>query len=156
MDTASIHYGEDFRERIDAEVSECDVVLAVIGMKWTGDSDRHRRIDDPRDFVRIELESALQRKLPVIPILIDHVKMPGESDLPSSLRRLAFRNAMNVDQGRDFDHHVSELIGGIEVFFRAAQRSSPTETKAPSDSGLFRPAASSHRHPALGPSSKAT
>jgi len=114
MDIDSIAFGEDFRERIDAEVSKCDVFLAVIGTRWAGETDAHRRIDDPRDFVRIELESALHRSLPVIPILVDHVRMPGEADLPPSLTRLAFRNAIDVDQGRDFHHHVDLLIKGIE------------------------------------------
>ena len=99
MDIDSIPFGADFREHIDAAVGQCDVVLAVIGTKWAGETNGHRRLDDPRDFVRIELESALHRNLPVIPILIDHARMPGEADLPPSLARLAFRNAIDVDQG---------------------------------------------------------
>jgi len=85
FDIDSIPFGEDFREHIDAAVGQCDIVLAVIGTKWAGENDAHRRLDDPRDFVRIELESALNRNLPVIPILIDHARMPGEADLPPSL-----------------------------------------------------------------------
>ena len=67
-----------------------------------------------RDWVRIELESALNRKLPVIPILIDHARMPCEAELPPSLARLAYRNAIDVDQGRDFHPHVDRLIRGVE------------------------------------------
>ena len=84
MDIDTIPFGEEFREHIDTAVSQCEVVLAVVGRKWAGKSKTRRRIDDPRDFVRIELESALARNLPVIPILIDHARMPGEADLPSS------------------------------------------------------------------------
>ena len=121
MDIDSIPFGEDFREHIDAAVGQCDVVLAVIGTKWAGETGAHRRLDDPRDFVRIELESALHRNLPVIPILIDHATMPGEADLPPSLTRLAFRNAIDVDQGRDFHPHVDRLIRGIEFHFQRAK-----------------------------------
>ena len=64
-------------------------------------------LDDPRDFVRIEIESALEREIPVIPILIDHTRMPSQADLPPSLAELTYRNAIEVDQGRDFHHHVS-------------------------------------------------
>ncbi|MFI5458519.1 MAG: toll/interleukin-1 receptor domain-containing protein [Isosphaerales bacterium] len=102
MDIDSIPFGVDFREHIDAGVGQCDLVLAVIGTKWAGETDAHRRLDDPGDFVRIELESALHRNLPVIPILIDRARMPGEADLPPSLAPLAYRNAIDLDQGRDF------------------------------------------------------
>jgi len=128
MDIDSIPFGEDFREHIDSAVGQCDVVLAVIGTKWAGETGAHRRLDDPKDFVRIELESALHRNLPVIPILIDHATMPGEADLPPSLAHLAFRNAIEVDQGRDFDPHVDRLIRGIEFHF---QKSSAATAKPP-------------------------
>jgi len=118
MDIDNVPFGVDFREHIDSAVSQCDVVLAVIGTKWAGETDAHRRLDDPRDFVRIELESALHRNLPVIPILIGYARMPTGADLPPSLTRLAFRNAIDVDQGRDFDRHVDRLVRGIEFHFQ--------------------------------------
>jgi formylglycine-generating enzyme required for sulfatase activity len=127
MDIDSIPFGEDFREHIDAAVGQCDVVLAVIGMKWAWKTKTQRRLDDPRDFVRIELESALNRNLPVIPILIDEARMPSEADLPPSLARLAFRNAIDVDQGRDFHPHIDRLIRGIEFHFQK----SPSANKKP-------------------------
>ena len=152
MDIDSIPFGEDFREHIDAAVGQCDVVLAVIGTKWAGETDAHRRLDDPRDFVRIELESALHRNLPVIPILIDHARMPGEADLPPSLARLAFRNAIDVDQGRDFHPHVDRLIRGIEFHFQrtkipAARPSSQAQRGSPNTPGCARTGATSKRKP---------
>jgi formylglycine-generating enzyme required for sulfatase activity len=130
MDIDSIPLGVDFQEHIDAAVGQCDVFLAVIGTKWTGETDTHRRLEDPRDFVRIEIESALQRDIPVIPILIDHARMPTEADVPPSLARLTYRNAIDVDQGRDFHHHVDRLVRGIEFHFQrakeAGQRSKPS------------------------------
>ncbi len=147
MDIDSIPFGEDFREHIDAAVSQCDVVLAVIGSKWAGEAGAHRRLDDPRDFVRIELESALNRNLPVIPILIDHATMPGEADLPPSLARLAFRNAIELDQGRDFHPHVDRLIRGIEFHFQKRTAAPP---KPPSEAAPPKPRAEA-AIPAAGP-----
>ncbi|MFI5461439.1 MAG: SUMF1/EgtB/PvdO family nonheme iron enzyme [Isosphaerales bacterium] len=136
MDIDSIPFGEDFREHIDVAVGQCDVVLAVIGTKWAGETGAHRRLDDPKDFVRIELESALHRNQPVIPILIDHARMPGEADLPPSLALLTFRNVIEVDQGRDFHHHVDQLVRGIGFHFQrvkipAARPSSQAREAAP-------------------------
>ena len=121
MDIDSIPFGEDFREHIDAAVGQCDVVLVVIGTNWAGETGAHRRLDDPRDFVRIEIESALQRDIPVIPVLIDHARMPAEADLPPSLTRLTYRNAIDVDQGRDFHPHVDRLVQGIEFHVQRAK-----------------------------------
>jgi len=131
MDIDNIPFGVNFRKHIDAAVRQCDVVLAVIGTKWAGETHAIRRLDDPRDFVRIELESALHRDLPVIPILIDHARMPGEVDLPPSLALLADYNAIDVDQGRDFHHHVDLLIRAIEFHLQslsAATAKPPRET----------------------------
>ncbi len=135
MDIDSIPYGVNFRKHIDTVIGQCDVVLAVIGMEWAGKTDAHRRLDDPRDIVRIELESALNRNLPIIPILINDARMPGEADLPPSLALLADYNAIDVDQGRDFHHHVDLLIKGIEFHFQsssAATAKPPRETTIPS------------------------
>ena len=60
MDIDNIPFGVNFRKHIDSAVSNCDVVLAVIGTKWAGETDARRRLDNPRDFIRIELESALR------------------------------------------------------------------------------------------------
>jgi hypothetical protein len=118
MDIDSIPFGEDFREHIDAAVGQCDVVLAVIGPRWSGKTAASRRIDEPRDFVRIEIESALQRGIPVIPDLLDHTRMPTEAEVPASLAKLTYRNAIEVDQGRDFHPHVDRLVQGIEFHFK--------------------------------------
>ncbi len=99
MDIDAIPFGLDFREHISSAVNQCDILLAVIGRNWAGETGTPRRIDDPRDFVRIEIESALERNIPVVPILIDHSRMPGEADLPPSLAGLAYRNALDLDPG---------------------------------------------------------
>jgi formylglycine-generating enzyme len=72
-----------------------------------------RRIDDPGDFVRIEIEAALERGIPVVPILIDRATMPNPAELPPALAPLAYRNAIDLDMGRDFHPHVDRLVNAI-------------------------------------------
>src|SRR5262249_31712999 len=79
-----------------------------------GPKQGQRRLDDPSDFVAIEIRSALARNIPVIPVLVGRAAGPGEDDLPESLKPLAWRHAAEARPGRDFDDHVSRLIRGIE------------------------------------------
>jgi hypothetical protein len=112
----SIPAGLDFREVLTERVAGCDVFLAVIGDAWlsiTGSSET-RRLDDPGDFVRIEIEAALSRKIPVIPVLVGSSSVPRAEDLPESLRGLAYRHGLPVRSDPDFHHDVERLIGGIE------------------------------------------
>ncbi len=112
MDIDSIPPGVDFRKHIDLGVSRCDVCVVLIGPRWAGDDGK--RIHDSRDFVRLEVESALKRDIPVIPLLIDNTPMPAESDLPASLAEFSYRSGLTIDQGRNFKHDVDRLIRGIE------------------------------------------
>src|SRR5947209_6983867 len=74
MDMDAIPFGVDFRKHLTDAVAGCDVLLAIIGDKWlTVSQNGQRRLDDPRDFVRIEIETALMRGIPVIPVLLDRV-----------------------------------------------------------------------------------
>jgi formylglycine-generating enzyme required for sulfatase activity len=120
LDVNTIPFGVDFREHLDRAVSKCDILLAVIGDGWLdirfteGARQGQRRLDDPGDFVRIEIESALTRGIPVIPLLVGRATMPGQQELPEGLRQLAFRNAAEVRSGRDFHDHVERLMRGIE------------------------------------------
>jgi hypothetical protein len=141
MDIDSIPFGLDFREHINSAFDQCGVLLAVIGPHWAGEAGAPRRIDDPRDFVRIEVEAALERKLPVIPILIDRARMPGEADLPPSLVMLAYRNAIEVDQGRDFHPHVDRLIKGIERLLQQANAATAAPPNQPEKPAAVIPAA---------------
>ncbi|HXM74735.1 MAG TPA: TIR domain-containing protein, partial [Chthoniobacterales bacterium] len=114
MDFDSIPYGVDFREQIRQTLKRAKVVIAVIGPTWFGGRGKgNRRIDDPADFVRLEIAIALQRGIPVIPVLIDNTPMPQVENLPDDLRGLAFRNALILDTGVDFHHHADRLIAGI-------------------------------------------
>ena len=119
----------DFQEYIESVLNHCGVLLAVIGPHWAGESDTGRRIDDPEDWVRIEVEAALKRDLPVIPVLIDHTRMPSKADLPPSLARLARREALSVDQGRGFHDDVGQLIKGIESYLGRVPSAAPTQDR---------------------------
>src|SRR5262249_37070410 len=119
MDIDAIPLGIDFRDYISQQVQQCDVLLAVIGDQWLDAcNDRgERRLDDPSDFVRLEIEAALRRDIPVIPVLVGRATMPDENDLPPTLRNLSYRNAAEVRSGRDFRGHVERLIQGINHLF---------------------------------------
>ena len=99
-DVDDIEPGDDFVDRIQSAVGACDVLLALIGPMWlsvTDDSGR-RRLDDPEDFVRLEVETALSRPdVRVIPILIDRAPMPRPSELPPGLRALTRRQAVEIN-----------------------------------------------------------
>ena len=94
--------------------------LAVIGRQWLESESEtgRRRLDDPRDFVRIEIEAALQRDIPVIPLLVQGALVPDEEDLPPSLQSLIYRNAISIRPDPDFHRDVDRLINGIELHFK--------------------------------------
>ena len=114
MDFDSIPYGVDFREHIKATLERADVVVAVVGPHWLGgQKEAARRIDDPSDFVRLEIAGALHRGIPVIPVLVDNTPMPKPDALPRDMEAFAFRNALILDTGIDFHHHADRLVAGI-------------------------------------------
>jgi formylglycine-generating enzyme required for sulfatase activity len=119
-DVDDIPPGVDFRAVISEAVGRCQVLLAVIGRDWleiVGPSGK-RRLDDPRDFVRLEIEAALSRGILVIPVLVGRAGMPGEERLPESLRPLAFRNAVEVRRDPDFHHDVDRLARHLDPMLR--------------------------------------
>jgi len=115
-DSDSIRAGKDFRKEIDAAVGQCKVMLALIGSTWLRQSDAsgRRRLDSESDWVRIEIESALQRHRVVLPVLLDDAKMPDEASLPDSLRELAFRHAYTVRENT-FERDLNGLIDQLRV-----------------------------------------
>ena len=98
QDVDSIEPGDDFAAAIEEAVGACAVLLAVIGPRWlTAESDSGRRLDDPADWVRLEIEAAFNRGVRIIPVLVDGAKMPAASELPSTLRGLAHRQAVALN-----------------------------------------------------------
>ena len=117
-DVNSIPIGRDFRTHIRDAVGRCDALLVIIGRQWSeASANGKRRLDDPRDHLRIEVESALGRNIPVIPVLVQGAVMPEEEALPESLRPLAYRNAIPVRPDPDFDVDLERLIRGMEAQF---------------------------------------
>ena len=116
-DVDSIPFGLDFKEYLDEKVGECNALLAIIGDRWLDarDATGKRRLDDPTDFVRIEIESALMRKIPVIPLLISGALLPSEEELPLSLRKLVYRNGIAIRPDPDFHRDMDRLISALKL-----------------------------------------
>jgi hypothetical protein len=115
MDVTGIEAGTDFVETIDAAVGSCDVLIAVIGREWTRSADDagRRRLELPNDFIRLEVGSALNRKVRVVPVLVEGALMPAEGDLPAELRTLTRRQAVELRDSR-WDADVEDLIASLE------------------------------------------
>jgi len=101
-DIDSIELGDDFVDTITTAVGSCDILLALIGQEWLDitAADGTRRLDDPDDFVRLEIEAALERKVLLIPILVDGAEMPRGDDLPASIAAMVRRHALELSPNR--------------------------------------------------------
>ena len=119
-DVDNIALGVDFRKVLDASVSQCQVFLAVIGDHWLSvrDQEGQLRLEDPADFVRIEIESALKRNIPIIPLLVGRAQMPKAEELPESLRDLAFRNGTPIRPAPDFNADMDRLIRNLRRYLQ--------------------------------------
>ena len=114
MDVDAIEPGLDFVKVLHERVGTCDVLVAVISPAWLDARDEagHRRLDDPDDFVRIEIEAALARDVRVVPVLVGGATVPRESDLPETLKPLARRHAVVLNHttfGRVMDALIKVL-----------------------------------------------
>jgi len=144
MDFDSIPPGADFRQHIKQMIERSNLVIAIIGPDWLGEQpDASRRIDNPADFVRLEISYALERGIPVIPVLVNNTPMPPPEKLPQEIEGLAFRNAVTLDTGIDFHHHADRLITGIGKAMDMAPRSRgprkvPEPTASPATTGSRR------------------
>jgi hypothetical protein len=120
-DVDSIPLGSDFRKVLDGAVSQCAVLLVIIGRDWlhAAAEDGSPRLHDPADFVRIEIESALRRNIPTIPVLVRGARIPREQDLPDSLRELVYRNGIEVRSDPDFHRDMDRLIQHLDDLLSA-------------------------------------
>jgi hypothetical protein len=143
MDVDAIPLGADFAEVLSAEVAECDVLLAIIGSSWLDARDEHghRRLETEHDFVRIEIAAALKRRIAVIPILLDGARMPTAEQLPSEIKSLAHRNALDVRHA-SFHADVDRLIRGLRSL---SVRATPYPTTEGSIKGEHRMASIGQR-----------
>lgn len=116
FDVDTIPYGVDFVKYIETQVLECDALLAVIGDGWLDarSADGTRRLDSPRDLVRVEVQAALQREITVIPVLVAHASVPSEEHLPAELKALRTLNAAEVRSGQHYHDHLNRLVRGLD------------------------------------------
>ena len=133
MDVDTIAPGVDFGDAIEQAVGSCEVLIVVIGREWLTikNAAGHRRLDDPGDFVRLELEAALARNIRVIPVLVQDAPMPRAEELPSSLARLARRNAIELSDARwayDLDRLAHTIQGVLREESSALPSEDPRET----------------------------
>ncbi len=130
LDVDTIPKGIDFVQYLQEQVSVCDVLLAIIGDRWltVRAADGSRRIDSPKDFVRIEIQAALKRGIPVIPVLVDKASMPAAAELPHVLELLSRHNAAEVRAGRDFPSHLDRLVRDVGVTLQHV--SQPTRSQS--------------------------
>ena len=113
-DIDNIPLGVDFRRHIDRVLDESDIILAIVGPRWIGPDNEQLRLANPADPVRLEIETALRKDKPLIPVLVSRAVMPHPDVLPDSLHDFVYRHAVQVDSGQDFDVHVGRLIRAIE------------------------------------------
>jgi hypothetical protein len=115
LDVDAIEPGRDFAERIKAFVSTCDVLIAMIGSKWvtTTDDSGRRRIDDPDDLVRLEIETALRSNVAVIPVLVEQAERLDADQVPASLQELLRRQEARLTHV-EFQAQSRRLIESIE------------------------------------------
>ncbi len=116
FDVDSIAPGVDFVDTLNDRLGRCDALVAVIGRSWLSlaDTDNHRRLDDPNDYVRLEIEAALQRSIRVIPVLVDGATLPKSGDLPETLAKLTRRQAIEISLAR-FDSDVERLVEALSA-----------------------------------------
>jgi hypothetical protein len=146
MDVDSITPGYDFAKAIETAVASCQVVLAVIGKGWLDASDeRGRRLDDPDDFVALEIKAGLEREIPVIPVLVGGVPVPRRDELPTALSALARRQSLRLDHD-SFNADFARLATALEQTFpledtipRPVATPSPTKLRLPRAGGRTKP-----------------
>jgi hypothetical protein len=134
MDIDHIEPGEDFFEIIQARIAESDILVALIGRSWLSvtDADGKRRIDDPEDFVRYEVRTALTSPTTrVIPVLVGGAAMPRMQQLPEEIARLSRRNAFEISDLR-FHQDVDRLIDALNDDIDVPSSPSDEERAGPS------------------------
>jgi len=112
MDIDNIPPTVDFRDHLEQSIKQCDLLLALVGSNWMSDS----RLDNPRDWVRVEIESALAQGKRIMPIMVNDATLPNPHDLPETLQDFAYKNGFPLDTGRDFQVHLDRIVHWIDEF----------------------------------------
>jgi hypothetical protein len=113
-DSINIDFGKVYQDEINNALQACDVLLVLIGRQWLNIQDKNgkRRLDNPKDLLRIEIATALQRNIRVIPVLFDNVEMPEEDELPENLKTLSHRQFVSISSTR-VESDIKDLAEAI-------------------------------------------
>lgn len=136
MDVDSLRPGEDWVVAVEGAVTQCDVLLAIIGPDWVGaaDGEGNRRLHKELDRVRLEIEAALRNNKPVIPVLVEGASMPSSEDLPETLRPLLRRHAIRVSHST-FESDLGALVRALRIIDRATHGRRTTHPANAADNG---------------------
>jgi hypothetical protein len=128
MDIEEIDPGVHFPDVIGEAVGSCDVFIAVMGRRWLDATDAagRRRLEKGNDFVRVEIEAALARDIPVVPVLVQGAEMPSLEELPESLQAFGHRNAVELSDAR-WSYDVGRLSAWLKTIEEEKQRREQTE-----------------------------
>jgi hypothetical protein len=140
-DLEDIPLGTDFVVHLESILARCDVLLAIIGHDWLC-----ARLKDDTDLLRNELETALSRGIPTIPVLVDGAKLPAADALPPSLRPLVLRQTFEIESGSDFKSDMARLIAGLRKLRRLSEHGAASSEAPLAKSRSIPP----HRSPAVG------
>jgi hypothetical protein len=114
MDVYDIGGGDDFVKKIIGVISGCDALIAVIGPRWISASNAEgRRLDDPNDYVRLEIRTALECGLRVVPLLVDDAPVPAAEQLPPDLERLVRLSAVKLGK-ETFRADAAALVDALK------------------------------------------
>lgn len=115
LDVGSIPFGVDFRQYLADQISKHNVVLVIMGKDWG--QIMQERSEQSNDFVRIEVENALEQNKLVIPVLVKGAQMPDFSQLPTSIQPLQWRNSATIRRQPDLANDCQRLADSIKQFF---------------------------------------
>ncbi len=123
-DVESIPLGSDFRKEIGRSLNGCVIVIVVIGPGWVEAKDRdgNRRLNEPSDYLRLEIETALKSSSTVFPLVVEGASMPPATALPDELSELAFLNCAEVRNDPDFRADMGKVISAIQPYLKDYQR----------------------------------
>jgi hypothetical protein len=129
LDLDAIPIGVDFQTHVEAAIGQCQAMLLVIGDKWLAtDGTGKNRLFAPHDTVRMEIATALARKVPIVPVLVDDATMPTLDDLPDEIRNVTSLNAATV-RDADFEHHMTRLESVLEKLLQPASTRAQTANR---------------------------
>jgi hypothetical protein len=128
-DVGSIDAGADFVHAIEKALAGARVVLVLIGNTWATETgqDGNPRLGDPRDFVRLEIATALAQGLPVVPVLVEGAQMPDARALPADLERLSRLQAVELSENR-WEYDIGRLVETIARVAKLEPTAGPGRT----------------------------